>query len=134
MGRKGDHRPREFVDNLVAIAAPEMVRALGVDEPTAIRVATEIAHRMCFHYGRTTMYVPIHSRELELSARDERIWDKYHQDSATARRCTYQRLREVAGEEGLTERHLYRIAAMIRTRDSAGAQPELPGLDGAAGR
>ena len=107
------------------------MRALGGDEFTAKVVATEIAHQICSHYGRTTMYVPVLSRELKLSKRDERIWASYHQDSATARRCTYARLREVALEERVTERHLYRIAAMIRGREAiaaAGRQPELPGM------
>jgi Mor family transcriptional regulator len=127
MGRKGDQRLRQFIDDLVAIGVAELTSDGSIDGAAARALATRIAHRLCFEYGRTQMYIPA-VIELELTERDAEIYRKYGDDSPNARRFTHARLRELAAEYNLTERHLYNVLALARRRDIQARQPDLPGL------
>jgi hypothetical protein len=126
MGRKGDRRLRQFVNDLVAVSVSEL-RGAGMNEPEAIEVSQQIANRICTQYARTELYVPA-VVELLLGPRDQRIWEQYCQSSPTARAYTEARLAELAAEHQLTVRHLYNIVALMRRRDQAARQFSLPGL------
>jgi Mor family transcriptional regulator len=127
MGRKGIQRAHQFVDDLVAITVSELTADGTMDEQCAKAKANQIANRVCFQYARTQLYVPANI-ELQLTPRDEEIWAKYNADSGSSRRCSSERLAELAEEYTLTERHVYRIVSMMRRREFTALQPELPGL------
>ncbi len=128
MGRKGNQRLTQFVDDLVAAIVAELRGSLATPEDRGREVALQIAHRICGQYGRTQMYVPA-LMELQLTPRDEEIWAKYGSDTPTARRFTAARMRELSLEYQLTERHIYNIVSLMRTREAASRQMRLPGLD-----
>ena len=127
MGRKGIRQVHQFVDHLVAAGVAEITGNGLADLDKAREVATLIAHRICFQYARTEMYVPA-VLELELTKRDQQIWDLYHADSPGARRCTTARISELAAQFALTERQIYSILTLQREREIAARQAQLPGF------
>lgn len=139
MGRKGDDRLYQFVDDLVSVGARDVVEQLGVDEAAARELMRGIAHGICTMYARSYMYVPL-DMEFELSARDKDIWRKYGEDSSTAGKFTASRIAELSEEYKMTTVQLYAIVRLMRTREQAARAREfsarqgvIPGLDDAPG-
>lgn len=129
MGRKGDRRLYQFIDDLVAIGARELAGKPKLDEKAARELMTTVAHQLCFQYARTSLYVPA-ALELKLTPRDEEIWLQYGQDGpGGARKYSAARVEQLAATHGLTVRHVYNIVALMRDLDAARRQPGLPGID-----
>lgn len=129
MGRKGDDRLYQFVDDLVAVGARELVAQLGPDEATAREVMRTVAHDICTMYARSYMYVPV-DMEFELSARDKDIWRKYGEDSATARKFTPARIAELATEYCITTMQIYCITRLMRKREAAAREKDFADRQG----
>ena len=128
MGRKGDDRLYQFIDDLVAIGVRELAGKGELDEAAARECMTAVAHQLCFQYARTSIYVPA-SLQLTLTPRDEEIWAKYGQDGLDgARPFSSARVQQLATEYGFTVRHVYNIVALMRDAEAARRQPGLPGI------
>lgn len=133
MARRGTNRKLlQFVDAVVEIAAREIVEQLGGDADEARRVAHGIAKNICWRYARTVMYVPADlsaELELQLSARDLEIWQKYGQDGPDGtRKWTPGRLAQLGQEYKLSVAHLYCIVKLMQRREVESRQPALPGF------
>jgi Mor family transcriptional regulator len=128
MGRKGDRRLHQFIDDLVAIGLRELPQHVDATPEVARELMTAIAHQVCFAYARTSIYVPA-AMELTLTPRDEDIWRKYGQEGPDGvRPYTAARIQQLAGEYGMTERHLYNIVRMMRELETRKRQLPLPGI------
>ena len=128
MGRKGDARLRRFVADVVEIGAFAIRGRLPtIGDDLAKDVATEIANELCERHGKSNFYVPENYEPL-LTRRDEALLAALERDSATARRYSLPRLREVAQEFKLSERQVYNIQRLGAQRASKQAQPGLPGI------
>lgn len=123
--RKGVY---QFIDDMVDVCSRVMTSASGIPEAQARELAHEMAVQMCFHYARTTMYVPA-ALDLQLSERDEEIWRKYGTDSGTARPYSAARVAELAAEHQLTTVQIYNIVRQAKSREIARRQQRLPGFD-----
>lgn len=133
MGRKGDDRVYQFVDDLVSIGVRKLTGSAGLDETAAREHMTSIAHELCFQYARTSLYVPA-SLQLRLSPRDEEIWAKYSAEGpGGVRPYSSARVQQLATEYAFTVRHVYNIIALMRDLDAQRRQPGLPGIDPAEG-
>lgn len=130
MGRKGDDKLYEFVDDLVAVGARELVAQLGHDEATARAVMRAVAREICTMYARSYMYVPL-DMEFELSARDKDIWRKYGEDSAAARKFTPARIAELATEYRIGTMQIYCIVRLMRKREAAAREKDFADRQGA---
>jgi len=131
MGRKGRKRVYQFVDDLVAVGARELMQLAGMPEGEARDLMTGIAHALCAQYARTTMYVPA-VMEIPLGERDERVWANYCTPafgSDGSRPFTAERINEIAEAEQISPRHVYSVVALMRRREQARLQPALPGME-----
>ena len=129
MARKGNKRLFQFIDDLVALGARELVEKAGLAEDEARSIMTSIAHGMCHQHSRTTLYVPA-VLEIELDERDERIWAAYGQDGPDgARPFTKARIEQLAAEHQLTPRHVYSVISLAKRREQQRRQPGLPGFE-----
>ncbi|MFN0182268.1 MAG: Mor transcription activator family protein [Aquabacterium sp.] len=133
MGRKGDKRLRQLVDDLVSVVASELAANLGVPDERGREIGGLVADRICFMYARAYLYVPA-QLERRLTARDRDFWAAYCTDSPTARRNTAARLAEVSAALGITERQGYNIAALMRRLEADALQPSLTGFDAPAAK
>ncbi len=128
MGRKGDERLYQFVDDLVAIGVRAFAGSGPLDEEQARQRMTEVANQLCVQYARTSLYVPA-ALQLKLTPRDEEIWAKYGLEGAGGvRPYSSARVQQLATEYGFTVRHVYNIVAMMRDLEAARRQPGLPGI------
>lgn len=135
MGRKGDDRLYQFVDDMVSTGAQELMLNLGLEEALARDLMRNIAHSICLQYARSYMYVPV-DMEFELSARDKDIWRKYQEDSPKARKFTSARIDELACEYLISTVQVYCILRLMKSRERAlrvkefaERQGVLPGLE-----
>ena len=124
----GDRKLYQFVDALIEIGEGEIVRALKVDAEQAREVMREVAHGICFRYGRTTLYVPA-DLQFGLSKRDEEIWRQYGLPGPDGSRpYTAARVAQIAEEYKLTSVRIYQIVKTMQARELAARQGELEGL------
>jgi Mor family transcriptional regulator len=126
-----EKRVYEFVDNLVRLGKAQLVERLAIEPPEAEEVMTAIAHAMILESARFHIYVPV-AIELQLSPRNEAIWQEYGTPGADgARPYSTARIAQLARKHQLTERQIYKIIDVWRERTMRETQPELPGLESA---
>lgn len=134
MGRKQREKILQFIDDLVAQATRVMTTSLGIQEESAKRAATDIAHAMCCQYGKSYMYVPT-DLDFQLSDRDHELYRKYGEDGPVdgrgifARRYTRDRVDQLAAEYGLTSQQVYNIIRLMKRLELKERQGVLPGLE-----
>jgi len=130
-GRRGRKRPYQLVDDMITIGSRELMEQLGVAEEQAKEVMRQIAHQVCFLNARCVIYVPA-ALDFELSNRDQLIWDAYQVDGPAptcSRKFSAARVDELAAEHALTAVQIYNIIRLMKAREIAGRQGQLPGLD-----
>jgi Mor family transcriptional regulator len=119
----------KFLDDLVRIGAKEITASLGVPDDQARQIMQTVANGVCLDYARFHIYVPA-AVELQLDPRNEAIWAKYSQAGPTGSRpFSTARITELAQEYELTERQIYSVVSLMRARDLATRQVELPGIE-----
>lgn len=116
----GQRKPAEFVGDLVRIGVEELRTALGVPAEQAEASMRRVASEIVSLYARTMMYIP-----LAYDLRNEELYRKYGQPTATARAYSQARVLELAAEYHLTARQVYIIVGARRARELADAQPKL---------
>lgn len=134
MGRKGGDRRYQFVDALVEVGGAELVTA-GMPAEQARDVMLGVAQQLCARYARTLMYIPT-MLDIELTRRDQEIWEKYGQDGAGpfgARKYTSARVAELAVEYQRTTVQIYNIVRLMHQREVGARQGQLPGLESEPG-
>lgn len=131
MGRKGRKRLYQFVDDLVAIGARDLVAQARMAEPQARELMTSIAYALCDQYARTNFYVPA-VMERPLTKRDEDMWREYGAavfGADGSRPFTAERITELAAAHGISERQVYSVLALMRRREQDRLQVKLPGFE-----
>ena len=103
MGRKGNPRLHQFIDDLVAIGVRELTASAALPKQEARDIMTAIAHQVCFQYARSHLYVPA-VLELTLTPRDAEIYSEHATEGPDGvRPYTAARLEQIATARGLTD-------------------------------
>ena len=127
--KTADTKLPQFVDSMVEVGSKQLVELLSVDEDQARSVMRQVAHEICKLHARTLIYVPLDVK-VEISARDERLWAEYGQDSAKARKYSPERVAELAVSYGMTTAWVYNIVRMMRERQRAAEAAEFAARQG----
>lgn len=116
--RRSKPRVSEVINRIVDIGVAVLSEDLRLDADKVRASMREVAHSFCSEYGGQSLYLP-RDFEIALEKRDIKIWESYNGRNSF----------ELSQEFNLTDRQIRFILAMMRKREAAARQHDLPGME-----
>lgn len=111
-------RATVFVEAARRIYVQRLCSDLGLDESTAVAVASDSIHQLCSELGPDLVYIP-RGLEFEVTKKHRAIYEDFNG----------RNMHEVVAKHKVSPQWVYSICARIRKADLADRQGTLPGLE-----